>query len=107
MEGKAGKRIIISGGGTGGHIFPAIAIANALKAKQPNIEILFVGAEGKIEMQKVPAAGYKIKALPIRGFQRKLSLQNINVVVGLLKSLRKSKKIIKNFKPDAAIGVGG
>ena len=107
METKSGKRIIISGGGTGGHIFPAIAIANALKAKAPDTEILFVGAEGKIEMQKVPAAGYKIEALPIRGFQRKLSFQNVKVIFGLLKSLRKSKKIIRIFKPDAAIGVGG
>jgi len=107
MEARSGKRVIISGGGTGGHIFPAIAIANAIKAREPETQILFVGAEGKIEMQKVPAAGYEIKALPIRGFQRKLSLQNIKVIIGLLKSLRKSKKIIKNFKPDAAVGVGG
>jgi UDP-N-acetylglucosamine--N-acetylmuramyl-(pentapeptide) pyrophosphoryl-undecaprenol N-acetylglucosamine transferase len=107
MGDKTGKRIIISGGGTGGHIFPAIAIANALKAQEPSTEILFVGAEGKIEMQKVPAAGYEIKGLPIRGFLRKLSFENFKVLFGLLKSLRISKKIIKEFKPDAAVGVGG
>jgi len=101
------KRIIISGGGTGGHVFPAIAIANALKAKDPNIEFLFVGAEGKIEMTKVPDAGYKIIGLPVRGFKRKLSFENISVLLKLWKSLNISKKIIKDFNPDIAIGVGG
>jgi len=101
------KRIIISGGGTGGHIFPAIAIANAIKAIDPLTEILFVGAEGKIEMQKVPAAGYQIKALPVRGFERKISFKNLKVLFGLIQSLFKSRKIIKQFKPDAVVGVGG
>jgi UDP-N-acetylglucosamine--N-acetylmuramyl-(pentapeptide) pyrophosphoryl-undecaprenol N-acetylglucosamine transferase len=102
-----GNRIIISGGGTGGHIFPAIAIANALKELQPSIEILFVGAEGKIEMQKVPAAGYQIKGLPIRGFERKLTLKNFSTLIGLMKSVFKAKKIIKEFKPQVVVGVGG
>jgi len=101
------KRIIISGGGTGGHIFPAIAIANAIKAIDPQTEILFVGAEGKIEMQKVPAAGYNIKGLPIRGFERKISFKNFQVLIGLIKSLFKSRKIIKDFKPNIVVGVGG
>ncbi len=101
------KKIIISGGGTGGHVFPAIAIANALKTIEPDIQILFVGAEGKIEMQKVPAAGFPIKALPIRGFIRSFSLANLRVLKGLIESLLKSLKIIKEFRPDAAVGVGG
>ncbi|GAB4249061.1 MAG: undecaprenyldiphospho-muramoylpentapeptide beta-N-acetylglucosaminyltransferase [Vicingaceae bacterium] len=100
-------RAIISGGGTGGHIFPAIAIANAIKALSPESEILFVGAEGKMEMEKVPAAGYNIKALPIVGIQRKLTLKNVLVPFKVLKSLRLAKKIIREFKPDVAIGVGG
>ncbi len=103
----ATKRIIISGGGTGGHIFPAIAIANAIKAIDPQTNILFVGAEGKIEMQKVPAAGYPIISLPIRGFERKFTFKNLQVLVGLIKSLIKSRSIIKEFKPDVVIGVGG
>jgi len=102
-----GNRIIISGGGTGGHIFPAIAIANALKDLQAEVEILFVGANGKIEMQKVPAAGYKIKGLPIRGFERKLTFRNISTLFGLIKSVFKSRKIVKEFKPDVVVGVGG
>jgi UDP-N-acetylglucosamine--N-acetylmuramyl-(pentapeptide) pyrophosphoryl-undecaprenol N-acetylglucosamine transferase len=101
------KRIIISGGGTGGHVFPAIAIANSLKEIKPDTEILFVGAEGKIEMQKVPAAGYQIKALPISGFERKLSLKNIKTLLGLIKSIVKSRKIIREFNPDVVVGVGG
>jgi UDP-N-acetylglucosamine--N-acetylmuramyl-(pentapeptide) pyrophosphoryl-undecaprenol N-acetylglucosamine transferase len=101
------KKIIISGGGTGGHIFPAIAIANALKSIEPDIKILFVGAEGKIEMEKVPSAGYLIKSLPIRGFVRSFSLTNFKVLKGLIDSLLKSRKIIKEFKPDVAVGVGG
>jgi len=100
-------KIIVSGGGTGGHIFPAISIANALKAKQSDIEILFVGAEGKMEMEKVPAAGYPIKGLPIRGLQRNFSKENLKFFSRLFKSLRKAKNIIKEFKPDAVVGVGG
>ena len=101
------KKVIISGGGTGGHIFPAISIANALKRRNPNIEILFVGAEGKMEMEKVPAAGYEIIGLPVRGFQRKLSVENISFFWKLYKSMQKANKIIKDFKPDVAVGVGG
>ncbi|MFH2141940.1 MAG: undecaprenyldiphospho-muramoylpentapeptide beta-N-acetylglucosaminyltransferase [Bacteroidota bacterium] len=101
------KKIIISGGGTGGHVFPAISIANALKSKNPEIEILFVGADGKMEMEKVPSAGYKIIGLPVRGFQRKITFKNISFFWKLYKSMCKAKKIIKEFKPDAVIGVGG
>ena len=100
-------RIIISGGGTGGHIFPAISIANAIKAKRPETEILFVGAEGRMEMQRVPDAGYEIKGLPICGFDRKHLLRNISVLFKILKSQRMAKKIIRKFKPMAAVGVGG
>src|SRR3990167_3203919 len=100
-------KIIISGGGTGGHIFPAIAIANAIKLKYPDSEILFVGAEGKMEMEKIPAAGYKIIGLPIMGIQRKLTLQNLKVPFKLIYSLIKARKIIKEFKPDVVVGVGG
>lgn len=110
MEYKA-LRVIISGGGTGGHIFPAISIANKLKELNPGTEILFVGAEGKMEMEKVPAAGYKIVGLPIVGLQRQLNLKNIindiQVPFKVLSSLRKARKIIKEFKPDVAVGVGG
>lgn len=101
------NRVIISGGGTGGHIFPAIAIANRLKLEFPSIEILFIGAEGKMEMTKVPEAGYKIEGLPIRGLQRKLSASNLSLPFKVLKSLQKAKNIIKNFNPDVVIGVGG
>lgn len=101
------NKVIISGGGTGGHIFPAVAIANIIKEKYPNSEILFVGAEGKMEMEKVPQAGYKIIGLPIRGLQRKLTLKNVLVPFKLIQSLRRAKKIVKDFKPDIAIGVGG
>ncbi|MBI2258890.1 MAG: undecaprenyldiphospho-muramoylpentapeptide beta-N-acetylglucosaminyltransferase [Flavobacteriia bacterium] len=101
------NKIIISGGGTGGHIFPAIAIANQLKVKYPNIEILFIGALGKMEMEKVPQAGYPIKGLPIAGLQRKLTLSNFLLPFKLLKSLWMAFRIIKNFKPDAVVGVGG
>lgn len=100
-------RLIISGGGTGGHIFPAVAIANALKAKRPDTEILFVGALGRMEMQRVPAAGYNIKGLPICGFNRKNLLKNFAVLFKLWKSQRIAKKIIKDFKPVVAVGVGG
>lgn len=101
------SRVIISGGGTGGHVFPAIAIADAIKAKAPETEILFVGANGKIEMEKVPKAGYKIEGLNISGFQRKLSLRNLAFPFKLAASLMKAVMIVKKFKPDAAVGVGG
>jgi UDP-N-acetylglucosamine--N-acetylmuramyl-(pentapeptide) pyrophosphoryl-undecaprenol N-acetylglucosamine transferase len=104
---KMAKRIIISGGGTGGHIFPAIAIANALKKLDPATEILFVGANGRMEMEKVPAAGYKIIGLDIQGIQRKSIWKNVMFPVKLLGSVRKALQIIKDFKPDAAVGVGG
>ena len=101
-------RIIISGGGTGGHIFPAVSIANAIKAKRPEAQILFVGAEGRMEMQRVPAAGYEIKGLPVRGLIRPLwSPKNIGVALDYLKSIRMVKSIVKDFKPDVAVGVGG
>ncbi len=100
-------KIIISGGGTGGHIFPAIAIANAIKLNYPNAEILFVGAINKMEMEKVPAAGYDIIGLPIIGIQRRLTFQNFKVPFKLLASLLKAKKVIKDFKPDVVVGVGG
>jgi UDP-N-acetylglucosamine--N-acetylmuramyl-(pentapeptide) pyrophosphoryl-undecaprenol N-acetylglucosamine transferase len=102
-----GKRIIISGGGTGGHIFPAIAIANALKKLDPSTEILFVGALGRMEMEKVPAAGYKIIGLNIQGIQRKSIWKNLLFPIKLFNSVNKALQIIKNFKPDAAVGVGG
>ena len=101
------RKVIISGGGTGGHIFPAVAIANKIKENYPEVEILFVGAEGKMEMEKVPKAGYKIVGLPIRGLQRKLTLKNLAVPFKLIASLMKSKRIVKSFQPDIAIGVGG
>lgn len=101
------KRVIISGGGTGGHIFPAVAIANALKKIAPDTEILFVGANGRMEMEKVPAAGYKIIGLDIQGFQRSSLLKNVMLPVKLLKSVLKARAIINDFKPDAAVGVGG
>lgn len=100
-------RVIISGGGTGGHIFPAVAIANALKKMNPSTEILFVGANGRMEMEKVPAAGYKIVGLNISGIQRKLSLQNLMLPFKIVKSLLKARMIVKEFKPDVAVGVGG
>ena len=100
-------RIIISGGGTGGHIFPAISIANAIKAKRPEAKILFVGALGRMEMQRVPAAGYEIIGLPICGFDRKNLLKNISVLFKIWKSQRMARKIIKDFRPMAAVGVGG
>jgi len=100
-------KIIISGGGTGGHVFPAISIGNALKAIHPEIDILFVGALGKMEMEKVPAAGYPIIGLPISGFKRKLSLKNFVVIVKLGLSLIKARKLVKKFQPDVVVGVGG
>ena len=100
-------RVIISGGGTGGHIFPAVSIANALKELCPEAKILFVGAEGRMEMQRVPAAGYEIKGLPICGFDRKHVLNNIKTLFKLMQSRRIAKRIIKEFRPMAAVGVGG
>src|SRR4030042_1482491 len=101
------NRIIISGGGTGGHVFPAIAIADALKERIPEVEILFVGAQDRFEMEKVPEAGYRITGLPVAGFRRKLSLGNIAVMIKLFRSLRMANRIIKEFDPDVVVGVGG
>src|SRR6478609_12105123 len=100
-------RIILAGGGTGGHIFPAIAIANAIKQQRPDAEILFVGAKGKMEMEKVPQAGYNIKGLDIAGFDRSSLIKNISLPFKLIKSFSQVKDIINEFKPDAAVGVGG
>ena len=100
-------RVIISGGGTGGHIFPAVSIANAIKAMHPDAKILFVGALGRMEMQRVPAAGYEIKGLPIQGFDRKNLLKNVKVLFKIWKSQRMAKQIIKEFRPQVAVGVGG
>ncbi len=100
-------RIMISGGGTGGHIFPAVAIANAVKEREPGTEFLFVGAEGKMEMEKIPAAGYRIVGLPIRGFQRTALWKNIGLPWRLLKSMLKARQLVRTFKPDVAVGVGG
>ena len=104
---KKEYRIIISGGGTGGHIFPALSIADAIKAKHPDAKILFVGADNRMEMQRVPDAGYEIVGLPIAGFDRKNLLKNIKVLWKIFKSQRMAKKIIKEFAPHAAVGVGG
>jgi len=101
-------RVVISGGGTGGHIFPAVSIANALRELDPSVEILFVGAEGRMEMQRVPAAGYKIVGLPIRGLYRPLwRPANIGVAIDFLKSKRLAKKTLREFRPNVAVGVGG
>jgi UDP-N-acetylglucosamine--N-acetylmuramyl-(pentapeptide) pyrophosphoryl-undecaprenol N-acetylglucosamine transferase len=107
MNRQKHKRIIISGGGTGGHIFPAISIANALRKIEPETEILFVGAEGRMEMEKIPAAGYRIIGLPVAGLYRSLTLKNFGVLIKLLKSLNKAKKVIREFRPDVVVGVGG
>ena len=107
MELKEPLRVIVSGGGTGGHIFPAVSIANAVKAEHPDADILFVGAEGRMEMQRVPAAGYKIIGLPIAGFDRKNLLKNVVVLYKIAKSQWKARKIIKDFKPHVVVGVGG
>ena len=100
-------KAIISGGGTGGHIFPALSIANKLKELNPDNEILFVGAEGRMEMERVPAAGYEIVGLPVAGLQRKLTLSNFALPFKVIKSVRMAKKVLKEFRPDIAIGVGG
>ena len=100
-------RIIISGGGTGGHIFPAVSIADAIRRKRPEAKILFVGAEGRMEMQRVPAAGYEIKGLPIAGFDRKRLWKNFAVVMKIIKSRRLAAGILKDFRPQVAVGVGG
>ncbi len=100
-------RILISGGGTGGHIYPALAIANAWMEKHPDSEILFVGAQGKMEMQKVPEAGYSIKGLPVAGLQRKLTLANLSFPIKLWRSLRMASRIVKEFNPHVVVGVGG
>lgn len=107
MNNNKSYRIIIAGGGTGGHIFPALAIANAIKRLQPNVEILFIGATGKMEMEKIPEAGYKIIGVDIAGFNRISLLKNISLPFKLIKSFFQVKKIVKAFKPNAVIGVGG
>ncbi len=107
MKTKRKYRILISGGGTGGHIFPAVAIANALKRRDADSEILFVGAENRMEMERVPAAGYKIIGLPVCGFDRKRLWRNFKVLWKLFKSMRLARKILCDFKPDMAVGVGG
>ena len=107
MEENGPLRVIVSGGGTGGHIFPAVSIANAIKRQHPEAEILFVGALGRMEMQRVPAAGYKIIGLPIAGFDRKNLLKNVVVLYKIAKSQWKARKIIKDFKPHVVVGVGG
>lgn len=100
-------KVLISGGGTGGHIFPAIAIANAVKDKAPDTRFLFVGAEGKMEMEKVPAAGYEITGLPIRGFQRKALWKNVGLPWRVIRSMWKARRIVHSFEPNVAVGVGG
>ena len=105
--GIRGGRYLISGGGTGGHIFPAVSIANALKELDPNAEILFVGALGRMEMERVPQAGYKIIGLPVRGFNRAQPWKNVSVLIDLFRSIRQVKKIIRDFQPNVGVGVGG
>lgn len=101
------ERVLISGGGTGGHIFPAISIANAIKNRFPDVEIKFVGAENRMEMQRVPAAGYEIVGLPVSGFDRKNLFRNVKVLLRLWKSIRLARRVVREFKPQIAIGVGG
>lgn len=101
------ERVLISGGGTGGHIFPALSIANAVKRRFPDADIRFVGALGRMEMERVPAAGYPIEGLPVAGFDRKRLWRNFGVLLKLWKSLRKARRIVREFKPEVAIGVGG
>lgn len=107
MSDKKSYKILVSGGGTGGHIFPALSIANALKRRDKSCEILFVGAENRMEMERVPAAGYEIVGLPVCGFDRKRLWRNIKVLYKLWQSMRKARKVMKEFSPDIAIGVGG
>ena len=107
MMGNVMKKVLISGGGTGGHIFPAISIANEIKRRNPDTEILFVGAENRMEMEKVPAAGYKIIGLPVCGFDRKHLFKNVKVLFKLFKSMRMARKILRDFSPCMAVGVGG
>ena len=107
MDKKHIYRILIGGGGTGGHVFPAIAIADALKEEELSMEFLFVGAKGKLEMEKVPEAGYPIEGLPVAGFQRRLTLKNISFFYKLIVSMIRSRRIVGSFSPDLAIGVGG
>lgn len=104
---KQSYRIMISGGGTGGHVFPAIAIADALRRRYPNCEILFIGANGRMEMERVPQAGYEIKGLPVSGLNRKKLLSNIKVLFRLFRSIKLAKRYVLDFKPDLAVGVGG
>lgn len=104
---KKELKVIVSGGGTGGHIFPAVSIADAVHSLRPDAKILFVGAEGRMEMQRVPAAGYEIKGLPVAGFDRRHLLRNFSVLLKLMKSRRMAKEILHDFNPDVAVGVGG
>lgn len=107
MSDSSSPKILISGGGTGGHVFPAISIANAIRRRHPDAEILFVGAEGRMEMERVPREGYEIVGLPVSGFDRHNPVKNIKVLYRLMKSLWKARKIVKQFAPDVAVGVGG
>ncbi len=104
---KKSLRVLISGGGTGGHIFPALSIANAVHRRHPDAKILFVGADNRMEMERVPAAGYEIVGLPVSGFDRKHLWRNVAVLIRLWKSIRKARKLVRDFRPDIAIGVGG
>ena len=107
QEVKKALRVLVSGGGTGGHIFPAISIANEVKRRRPDAEILFVGALGRMEMERVPAAGYEIKGLPVRGFDRKKLWRNIAILRDLRRSMKMAREILRDFMPDVAVGVGG
>ena len=100
-------KYLISGGGTGGHIFPAVSIANALRELDPEAEILFIGALGRMEMERVPQAGYKIIGLPVRGFNRAQPWKNVSVLIDLVKSIRQVRKVIRDFRPNVGVGVGG
>ena len=100
-------KYLISGGGTGGHIFPAVSIANALREADPNCDILFVGAQGRMEMERVPQAGYKRIGLPVKGFDRSRPWRNIRVVIDLIRSMVQARKIVRDFRPDVGVGVGG
>ena len=107
MENETTYRVIIGGGGTGGHVFPAIAIARALSDMLKDVDILFVGALGRMEMEKVPEAGYKIVGLPVAGFQRRITLKNITFFFKLIRSMQRSRQLVRNFRPHVAVGVGG